>query len=292
MSQTQSTRRIAFGRVNRRLPDQQSFARRPFAEDMMILAQSRETRAVVRDVEWVAADLNLDASGDFMSGVLGFAETELRRDFEDEAFSWLKGRTSAAEGASRRTTSPFAVDLREDRRWVAFAPAARIQPATFRLGFSAVLNAAVQSLGLWPTDWEFDLVLQKRTVEEWIAEHRDVFYFRRKVKFTNPGREIDEDRAEMQALAARSKEEIFKASYGRTLRLQDSETFSRKLDGVETGDLEVVLRARGPGGSEFSFTSDEQPEHTFVPDFGDNLDEGIDWVLNALREYSERRAAS
>src|SRR6266545_5352803 len=90
-----------------------------------------------------------------------------------------------AEGASRRTTVPFAVDLREDRRWVAFAPSARIQPASFRRGFAAVLNTAVARLQLWPSEWEFDLVLQKRTVEEWIAEHDQVFYFRRKVKLTN-----------------------------------------------------------------------------------------------------------
>jgi hypothetical protein len=293
MSSSESIRRrIAFGRVNRRLPDQLAFDRRPFADDMRILAESRETRAEADDREWVAADLTLDSSGDFMTGVLGFVESELRRDFEDEAFSWLKGRTDTAEGATRRTVSPFAVDLREDRRWVAFAVTSRIQPTTFRRGFSVALNAAVLRLNLWPSEWEVDLVLQKRTVQEWIAEHGEVFYFRRKVKLTNPGREIEEDRAEMRALAARSKEETFKASYGRTLRLQDSEEFIRKLDGVETGDLEVFLRARGPEGSEFVFTSDEQPEHTFVPDFGDNLDEGIDRVLDALREYSERRAAS
>jgi hypothetical protein len=292
MSPVEPMRRIAFGRVNRRLPAQESFARRPFAEDMLILAESRETRAEDKDREWVAADMAFDPSGDFMTGILGFAESELRRDFEDHAFSWIKGRTSTAEGASRRTTSPFAVDLRDDRRWVAFAPAARIQPATFRRGFSAVLNAAVQRLKLWPSEWEFDLVLEKRTVEEWIAEHNAVFYFRRKVKLTNPGREIDEDRAEMRALAARSKEESFTAPYNRTLRLQESEEFSRKLDGLETGDLEVYLRARGPGGTQFVFRSDEQPEHTFVSDFGDNLEEGIEQVLGALREYSERRAAS
>ena len=27
------------------------------------------------------------------------------------------------------------------------------------------------------------------------------------------------------------------------------------------------------------------PNDTFVPDFGDNLEEGIDQVLNVLREY-------
>jgi hypothetical protein len=292
MSPAPTMRQVAFGRLNRRLPDQQSFARRPFAEDMRALAESRQTRAEIDEREWVAADLALDISGDFMTGVLGYAESELRRDFEDDAFSWIKGRTSMAEGASRRTTVPFAVDLREDRRWVAFAPSGRIQAASFRRGFAAVLNAAVSRLELWPSEWEFDLVLQKRTVEEWIAEHDEVFYFRRKVKLTNPGREIDEDRSEMRALAARSKEEIFKASYGRTLRLEDSEEFSRKLDGVETGDLEVYLRARGPEGTEFVFKSEDQPERTFVADFEDNLEEGVDRVLDALREYSERRAAS
>ncbi len=94
----------------------------------------------------------------------------------------------------------------------------------------------------------------------------------------------------MRALAARSKEEIFKASYGRTLHLEGSEAFSRKLDGIETGDLEVLLRARGPEGAEFVFRSEEEPERTFVPEFGDNLEEGVGQVLDALREYSERRA--
>jgi hypothetical protein len=58
------------------------------------------------------------------------------------------------------------------------------------------------------------------------------------------------------------------------------------------GDLEVYLRARGPEGTEFVFKSEDQPERTFVSDFGDNLEEGVDRVLDALREYSERRAAS
>src|SRR6266508_3556064 len=120
MSPAPTMRQVAFGRLNRRVPDQQSFARRPFAEDMRALAESRQTRAEIDEREWLAADLTVDVSGDFMTGILGYAEAELRRDFEDQAFSWIKGRTSMAEGASRRTTVPFAVDLREDRRWGSF----------------------------------------------------------------------------------------------------------------------------------------------------------------------------
>src|SRR6266511_1956249 len=184
-----------------------------------------------------------------------------------------------AEGVSKRTMVPFAVDLREDRRWVAFAPTQRIQLASFKKGFAVVLNAAVQSLRLFPSEWEFDLVLQKRTIEEWIAEHGEVFFFLRKVKLSNPGREIDDDRAEMRALAARTKEESFRASYNRTLNLEGSEAFSRKLDGIDTGDLEVVLRARGAGGTQFEFRSEKQPDGTLVTDFGDNLEEGMELVL-------------
>lgn len=81
--------RVAFGRINRRLPEShQTLEMRPFKEDMLALAESRETRAVVRDREWIAADMSLDASGTFMTGVLGFAEEEVLRDFEPEAFSW------------------------------------------------------------------------------------------------------------------------------------------------------------------------------------------------------------
>lgn len=66
--------------------------------------------------------MTVDPSGDFMTGILGLSEEEELRSFEDEAFSWLKGATRTEEGASERTMVPFAVDLREEERWVGFAP--------------------------------------------------------------------------------------------------------------------------------------------------------------------------
>src|SRR5438132_3556679 len=113
-------KRVAYARVNRRSDATEPFQLRPFRDDMATLVQSHQTQAEFRGATWIAADLRLDPSANFMMGILGFSDRETLVDFDPAAYSWLKGPTHEHEGASVRTMVPFAVDLREDHRWVAF----------------------------------------------------------------------------------------------------------------------------------------------------------------------------
>ena len=79
-------------------------------------------------------------------GILGFAAVETFRDLDPTTFSWLKGPITQIVGASERTMVPFAVDLREHERWVAFGTSLRIQPQGFASGFEATINAAYDLL--------------------------------------------------------------------------------------------------------------------------------------------------
>jgi hypothetical protein len=287
-------KRVAFARINRR-GKTEAFQVRPFREEMAHLAESHETRAEFRGNEWVAADLKLDSSGDFMVGVLGFSAVETFRDLDPATFSWLKGPTHMVEGASERTMVPFAIDLREHERWIAFGTSLRIQPQGFASGFEATLNAALDKLGLMPTEWEVDLVLGKARVEEWLLEHPAVISFTRIIRFPNPDRLIDQDRADMQALAARTKSETFsvprprsrkKASY---LAVRENPNFDRKLEGIETGDLHVHLEAV-EGQSKVTFDSRGMADRTWVPDYGEDLETGMELMLQAVQDYGTARS--
>src|SRR5690348_8075781 len=100
-------RRVLFGRINRRRPDEPTFDVRPFDEDMRALADSHLTTATVGDAVWTAADMTVDSHGNFMTGVLGFSERDQRRQFDRDTWSWVKGETEETEGASAATTVPF-----------------------------------------------------------------------------------------------------------------------------------------------------------------------------------------
>lgn len=91
--------------------------------------------------------------------------------FDDEAFSWMKAQVEDADAANEQTIVPFAVDLRDSERWVAFATTARLQANSFRLGFEHVLNRAVAELGLMPTAWEVDLVTSTGLIRQWLTRN-------------------------------------------------------------------------------------------------------------------------
>jgi hypothetical protein len=282
---------VVFGRINRRRTTQDTLAMRTFADDMRELAESRLTRFEETGTTnkpsrtWVAADMTLDASGDFMTGTLGYSLVEERRSFDNEAWSWVKGQTEVSDTASENTVVPFAVDLREDQRWVAFATTNRLQPAGFAYGLERVLNQAVSDAGLIPTEWEVDLVAARARIEEWLRENPLVHMLRRTVKFTNPGRDLDEDRREMQALGARRKTEEFKAPPNATLDTS-SPQFNNKLDGTETGDLELLIKSRGHQGvRDVTFSTTSAADLSVVADFERDLMRGMEIVLAALREY-------
>jgi len=282
---------VVFGRINRRNPEQETFEMRSFAEDMAALAESHLTTHIERSTggrpgrRWVGADMTVTPGGDFLTGVLGYSEQQQQVTFDDEAFSWMKAEVADSDAASEQTIAPFAIDLRDDHRWVAFATTARLQAQSFRNGFERVLNEAVSKLGLMPTAWEVDLVTSTALIYEWLRENPLVHKLTRTLKFTNPGKDLDEDRRQMRALAANRKTEEFKAAYGKTLDIGSPE-FQSKLEGTETGDLEVVMHARGTHGvRDVKFNTRESVDGSNVEDFGTNLQHGIDVVLAALREY-------
>jgi hypothetical protein len=210
---SQNKRRVAFARINRRVPTKTTLSLGSFTEETKALLESRETRALIKERteqrEWIAADLELDPSGDFMMGVLGFSHPKRLTDFDEETFSWIKGERRTEHGASERTMVPVAIDLREDHRWVAFATAYRVRPPSFAKGL-VVLTRAVTEAGRLPVEWDVDLVTDITDVEEWLAHHPDVYNFERFVRFPNPVRTLDDDREEMQKLAADRNGKCFK----------------------------------------------------------------------------------
>ena len=257
---------------------------------MVALAESHETHAPIHGREWIAADMTLDPSGDFMTGVVGFSDEEQLRAFEDEAFSWLKGPIRTEEGASERTMVPFAIDLRENHRWVGFATSTRIRPSGFVVGFAAALNAAVGRLGLLPSEWEVDLVVGRSRVEEWIELHPDVFKLHRVVRRPNPGRRVDDDLEAMRRLGARQKKEEYTPGRNRTFNLRENDEFEKLLEGLDTGDVEITLHARH-GSTEAVFRSRELADFRMIDDFGRDLSLGMQLVLDAVRQYATEREA-
>lgn len=280
-------RRVVFGRINRR--DQTGLDPRPFAQDMMVLAESRKTIAVTRstggrpDRTWIAADMTTDPRGEFMTGVLGFEVVDEVRTFDEGTWSWSKAEATPMMGAPSSTTVPFAIDLRESRRWVAFATSSSIRHQNFGTGLALVLNQAIRDLQLWPTDWEFDLVLSRGTVRQWIESHPNVYRIVRTLKFSNPGLDLDAERTAMRALGANRLTEEFAARRSEILRT-DSAEFESKLEGIETGDARLQIWARGQS-VDAEFRSDDAADFQFVDDFGNDLALGMEYVLAALRDY-------
>ena len=290
------TRKVRFARINRRRPPgQETLAMRSFAEDLSVLADSHLTQFTQRDPQsgsartWTAADMSVQPDGDFMTGVLGFSTPDQQKIFDHQAWSWVKGQTVDLDAATRRTVAPFAVDLRDGNRWVGFAPTASLRPATFAAGLEQALNRAVVAAGLIPTEWEVDLVTARAEIDEWLLAHPLVYFLRRTVKMPNPGRDVDDDRAEMRALAARRKTEEFSAGRNNILDI-NSEEFRQKLDGTQTGDLELQMvahDAEGPGRSKFN--SRNAADESLIDEFGLDLMLGMELVLSALQLYVRAR---
>ena len=253
-----ASQRITFARINRRTPDQSELTDRSFAMDFTALAESRQTKATQPALgprperTWVAADLNLVASH-YMTGTLGYYEHQTLIDFDNDAWSWLKGSTMHTESGSDKTVVPFAIDLREDRRFIAFAPAPRLLASQFASGLQRVLQSAVNREGTMAANWEVDLITFAEDVESWINLHPKVFFIRRTIKFTNPGRSLDSARSQMRDLGSRRRTEVDAAPRNRILNT-DSHTFRELLEGVETGDIDILLKSRGEAvGSEERF---------------------------------------
>ena len=63
------------------------------------------------------------------------------------------------------------------------------------------------------------------------------------------------------------------------------------VEGVETGQADIYVEARGEGGRTHRFWSDRNFDSTFVHEYGSDLQLGTEFVVDALREYSDLRAA-
>lgn len=193
---------------------------------------------------WFAADFEVTPDGRFLQGSLGYSEERTDVQFDDETWSWYKGVEERRDTGSDDTIVPFAIDLDEGERWVAFALAPRMRWNQFRSGLQRVLQRAVVDAGLVGYEWEVDLVTSKSEIRRWLQENPYVYELTRVVRFSNPGSELDEDEAEMVSLGARRKTEQFRAHPRGTLEVH-SPTFDQKIDGTESGFVEVMMKARG-----------------------------------------------
>jgi hypothetical protein len=291
-----TTRKVKFARINRRRPPgQETLAMRSFAEDLTALAESHLTTFTQIDPQtgytrtWTAADMTVQPDGDFMTGILGFSTPDQQKLFDADAWSWVKGETVELDAATRRTMSPFAIDLRPSNRWVSFAPTANLRPTVFSSGLEQALNHAVAASNLIPTEWEVDLVTSRAEIDQWLEEHPLVHFLRRTVRIPNPGRDLDDDRAEMRALGARRKVEEFSAGRSSALDI-DSDEFRQKLDGTQTGDLDLQMVAHEAlGGGQSKFNSKTSADETLVDEFGLDLMRGMELVLEALQLYVRSR---
>ena len=97
------SRRVVYGRINRRSIQEPLYNVRPVREELRALAESKRTAAEVDGVPWYAGDFSFDPAGDFVTGILGFSERERFQEFDEAAWSWLKGAVHEPEGASART---------------------------------------------------------------------------------------------------------------------------------------------------------------------------------------------
>jgi hypothetical protein len=266
---------------------------RPFVEDVLELARSKQTSINFKATPgrpartWHAADMQVVANGTVALGVLGFEVSEEKRHFDKEAFSWVKGQTEFSDAASEDTVVPFAIDLREHSRYVAVATSGRVKAYSAMVNLGKVLNRAAHDIGLLPADWECDLVVSQASIHKWLEKYPKVRLMRRTIKFTNPGRDLDEDRAQMTALRASRKKEEFTAGYNQQLDV-NSDIFAEKLRGIETGDLEVYLEARVEGANKAEFNTNDDADKILISDFGTDLEQGMDLVMDALIGYLAR----
>ncbi|MCE9621006.1 MAG: hypothetical protein K8R99_01530 [Actinomycetia bacterium] len=257
-------------------------------DDVSALKDSGLTYATVKGTRYLAADLQIDSTGNFLTGLLGFAEDDVLRQFDSHSFSWLKGEVESIYGATRQMVVPFALDMREKRRWVAHATTARIKSRVFRQAFAATLNHAVGELGLLPSEWEVDPVMSLATVEDWLGQNKQVVSFKRVIRLTNPLSDVDEARRKMRRLNGRVEERVMRGTVKEPLQLHNNPAFAEEIGPVATGDMEIELRAKSGGTSQW-FKSEDHTDHTSIPEYGHNLDQGVALVLDALVRFSDRR---
>jgi hypothetical protein len=272
---------VLYARINRRR--EQSLGRRPFVDEMLALVEGKNMRAERNDHVWIAADLEL-TDDDLLTGIIGYETTEIRTRFNETEWSWLKGERHIDEGASDATLSPFAIDLNEHRRWVAFAPSGYLNARSFPGGFQTVLNEALRQQNEGHTDWEVDMISSVTALREWVASHGEIVELKLTIRQSNPGRNLDNDRAQMQALRARSKTEVFHPYWGRALEISDEQVEELAAD-MERTNVDVQMKAR-EGNRKPTFNSKNNRAQTFIEEYAEDLRLGIELVSETLKSYS------
>jgi hypothetical protein len=156
-----------------------------------------------------------------------------------------------------------------------------------------ILSGAVSKVGLMPLEWEVDLVKDVALVEDFIERYPNITRFVRIIHRQN-GMRLDEDRRQMQELWAHEKRVEFRtAERKRTgvLNVQGNPDFHEWLDGLDEGDVDVELQA-GHGISKQYFSSTNRAVRDWVPDYGTNMELGMDYMLAALHKFVEDRVGS
>ena len=272
------------------MPDQTELMERSFLTDLLVLADSHLTEVVEPETatharrHWIAADMTLTADGRFLTGTLGYSESLTHLDFNRDSWSWQKAEQRAADSGSEDTVVPFAIDTAEAERWIAFATARRMQANQFRRGLELVLQEAVAAEKAIAADWEVDLITSRAEIDQWLARNPRVYKLKRTLKFSNPGRNLDEERRAMQRLRARRLTEEYAAHPNRQLDVESPE-FAEQLEGVETGFVDIEMEARSEeGGSVHRFLMTPMEMNAFVDSFGSDLHRGMEIILRALQE--------
>ena len=286
-------RKVSFARINRRddRPGQQGqLDPRSFTTDMVAMAHSRDIVAKRPHPQgertWIAADIEVTGDEEFIFGLIGFQTVETQYPFEPESHSWTKERRGGPAVGSDRTLVPFAVDIRPDRRWVAFTTTQKVTRSAFANAFQEALNQAVAALHLFPTVWEVDLVTSPTTIERWLAEHPDVVVIKRIVKLPNPVRDLSGMYAEMRDLNAHRTTQEHAAAPGEVLDVHGPSTLSQLTEGVQQGNVALTITSRGEGRARPRFSTSVGSDTAFIEDFGDDLETGKERVLRALTHYS------
>lgn len=288
-------KKLYFARINRRPrrgTGQSALGGASFHDELSALVASRDM--IWQDDKagrtWIAADLQWTPDGNFVTGILGFKESRVDIDFDEDAWSWSKGAEEERDSASDRTLVPFAIDANDDYRFVAFIPTARLKRGGFRRGLKKVLQAAVATQGILGNDWEVDLVVEEEVLRAWVAEHPLVFRLTRVVKFTNPGRQLDEDRRRMEQLDANRKRETFSARRGQSLDT-GSQEFEEAIEGIEEGFVDVTLASRAPSGrGQVTFSTNNRAAGVDV-DPGPTSEMQVSTALDHVRGFHSSRQA-
>jgi hypothetical protein len=197
---------VAFARINRRMAP--SLVHRPFREVMMTMMASHNMEADRGGHTWIAADLEV-THDDLLVGIIGYTTAAVMTHFDPTEWSWLKGTQTVEEGADISTLAPFALDLDERRRWVAFAPTGRLNERTFPGGFQAVLNEALIRQDEVFSDWEVDMVSSGIALRDWVSRHPDVVEMKLTLRLSNPGRDLSADRLAMRNMGSAKLEKRF-----------------------------------------------------------------------------------